>query len=134
LAKVTTKIAGGHGESQTLDADYESYLTSPGAMLGTAAYMSPEQVRARELDTRTDLFSFGTLLYEMSTGKLPFGGSSSAEICSAILRDEPAPVSHLNPTVPLGLESIICKALEKDREFSLSECSGDAFRLEARAA
>src|SRR6201990_1038244 len=117
LAKLTARVAAGHGESQTLDVDYDSHLTSPGATLGTAAYMSPEQVRARELDARTDLFSFGAVLYEMATGRMPFNGSSSGEICSAILRDEPAQISHLNPGVPPGLENIIRKALEKDREF-----------------
>jgi serine/threonine protein kinase len=133
LAKVTAKVAAGHGESQTLDVDYDSHLTSPGATLGTAAYMSPEQVRAKELDARTDLFSFGAVLYEMATGRMPFNGSSLGEICSAILRDKPALVSHLNPSVPPGLENIIRKALEKDREFryqSAAEMRSDLKRLQ----
>jgi len=95
--------------------------------------MSPEQVRAKELDARTDLFSFGAVLYEMATGRMPFNGSNSAEICSAILRDEPVQVSHLNPGVPSGLENIVRKALEKDRELrcqSAAEMRSDLKRLQ----
>ena len=137
LAKVTAKVAGGHGETQTLDAESDSHLTSPGATLGTVAYMSPEQVRAKELDARTDLFSFGAVLYEMATGKLPFDGSSPGEISGAILRDEPAQVSHLNPSILPGLENIICKALEKDRELryqSAAEMRSDLKRLQRDTA
>src|SRR5438552_2131899 len=95
----------------------EACLTSPGAMMGTVAYMSPEQVRAKELDARTDLFSFGAVLYEMATGKMPFEGSSSGEICGAILHQNATPVSQFNPQIPASAELLIHKALEKDREF-----------------
>jgi serine/threonine protein kinase/tetratricopeptide (TPR) repeat protein len=114
LAKVTPKDASASADAETLGAS--EYLTNPSAMMGTVAYMSPEQVKAKELDARTDLFSFGSVLYQMATGKLPFDGSSAGDICGLIVHEEPAPVSGINPRVPTGLEMVIRKTLEKDRE------------------
>ncbi len=134
LAKVADKVAAsttGLTATELVQSDAD-YLTSPGLMLGTVAYMSPEQIKVRDLDARSDLFSFGAVLYEMATGKMPFKGESSGDVCGAILHTQPVPPSQLNREMPAGLEAVIGKALEKDRNLRYqhaSEMRSDLQRL-----
>ena len=131
LAKVSGVSTRAGGEA-TATGVADPNLTSPGAAVGTVSYMSPEQAKARQLDARTDLFSFGVVLYEMATGQVPFHGDSTAEIFDGILNRAPAPPSRLNSNLPLEMERIIHRALEKDKDLryqSAKEMRAELTRL-----
>jgi predicted Ser/Thr protein kinase len=133
LAKVTVKGALVSSSSETMATRGESrHLTTSGTMMGTAAYMSPEQIRAQELDGQTDLFSFGAVLHELAGCGMPFQGATPGEICGAILHEHPKPPSQINPLLPAALDACILKALEKDRALryqSAAEVRADLQRL-----
>jgi len=132
LAKLTRPDLEMETIGATQDSPNPMQLTSPGSTVGTISYMSPEQARGEDLDTRTDLFSFGAVIYQMATGRLPFTGSTSAVVFHAILQFDPAPMQQWNPSLPPKLQEIVDKLLEKDRDLryqSAADLRGDLKRL-----
>jgi eukaryotic-like serine/threonine-protein kinase len=126
------KLASEYSEHTATNAVPQALMTSPGSTVGTVSYMSPEQVRAEDLDARTDLFSFGAVMYEMATGGLAFQGGSSGVVFEAILNRMPVSVSSVNPAIPARLEEVISKSLEKDRDLryqTAAELRGDLKRI-----
>ncbi|MDQ6699106.1 MAG: serine/threonine protein kinase, partial [Acidobacteriota bacterium] len=130
LAKQTAPPASA-SQSEPASVETVALETSPGLVLGTVGYMSPEQVRGHGTDSRSDIFGFGCVLYEMLAGRRAFQGSAGMEVMSAILRDDPLPIADLNPHVPAALEAILCRCLEKNPEQRFQSAADLAFALEA---